>query len=237
MLQISAVEKNRYIYFIFLHATSPQVLFALNQTLLQHEGVRAGSLQGAYTTEDLITHYNCGDLSSIIFNHDNSQVCTLDSFSPRFCGATLYLTMDTNRSCGSLLTWQGRVLNRKIKTIFHTALSKHWWLKLKFHKTTIRLGLSTFGETHPVDRLLIASIVSLKSKVAATIRMFWQISTFTVVIKVVFVWQNISKYFLKLEYKHCDAVSLFYFFLLTVIILLACAKLELELIFCVRLLF
>ncbi|XP_061636525.1 metalloprotease TIKI2 [Phyllopteryx taeniolatus] len=51
-----------------------QVLFALNQTLLQHEGVRAGSLQGSYTTEDLITHYNCGDLSSIIFNRDNSQL-------------------------------------------------------------------------------------------------------------------------------------------------------------------
>lgn len=51
-----------------------QVLFALNQTLLQHEGVRAGSLQGSYTTEDLISHYNCGDLSSIIFNHDTSQV-------------------------------------------------------------------------------------------------------------------------------------------------------------------
>ncbi|KAG7488146.1 hypothetical protein MATL_G00030410 [Megalops atlanticus] len=50
------------------------VLFALNQTLLQHEGVRAGSLQGSYTTEDLITHYNCGDLSSIIFNHDTSQL-------------------------------------------------------------------------------------------------------------------------------------------------------------------
>ncbi|CAL1593776.1 unnamed protein product [Knipowitschia caucasica] len=51
-----------------------QVLFALNQTLLQHEGVRAGILQGSYTTEDLITHYNCGDLSSIIFNHDTSQL-------------------------------------------------------------------------------------------------------------------------------------------------------------------
>ncbi|XP_037624719.1 metalloprotease TIKI2 [Sebastes umbrosus] len=51
-----------------------QVLFALNQTLLQHEGVRAGSLQGSFTTEDLITHYNCGDLSSIIFNHDTSQL-------------------------------------------------------------------------------------------------------------------------------------------------------------------
>lgn len=51
-----------------------QVLFALNQTLLQHEGVRAGSLQGSYTTEDLIRHYNCGDLGAIIFNHDTSQL-------------------------------------------------------------------------------------------------------------------------------------------------------------------
>ncbi|XP_012676024.2 metalloprotease TIKI2 isoform X2 [Clupea harengus] len=51
-----------------------QVLFALNHTLLQLEGVRAGSLQGSYTTEDLITHYNCGDLGSIIFNHDTSQL-------------------------------------------------------------------------------------------------------------------------------------------------------------------
>ncbi len=53
-----------------------QVLFALNQTLLQHESLRAGIMQGAFTTEDLITHYNCGDLNSIIFNHDTSQVCT-----------------------------------------------------------------------------------------------------------------------------------------------------------------
>uniref|UniRef100_A0A3Q3XPS9 Metalloprotease TIKI n=1 Tax=Mola mola TaxID=94237 RepID=A0A3Q3XPS9_MOLML len=59
-----------------------QVLFALNQTLLQHEGVRAGSLQGSYTTEDLITHYNCGDLNSIIFNHDTSQL-------PQFINSSL----------------------------------------------------------------------------------------------------------------------------------------------------
>ncbi|XP_046324671.1 metalloprotease TIKI2 isoform X3 [Marmota monax] len=50
-----------------------QVLFALNQTLLQHESVRAGSLQVPYTTEDLIKHYNCGDLNAVIFNHDTSQ--------------------------------------------------------------------------------------------------------------------------------------------------------------------
>ncbi|RLV98067.1 hypothetical protein DV515_00011151 [Chloebia gouldiae] len=60
----------------------PQVVFALNQTLLQQESLRAGSFQIPYTTEDLIKHYNCGDLSSIIFNHDTSQV-------PNFINATL----------------------------------------------------------------------------------------------------------------------------------------------------
>ncbi|XP_045078689.1 metalloprotease TIKI1 [Coregonus clupeaformis] len=58
------------------------VIFALNQTLLQQESVRAGSLQVPYTTEDLIKHYNCGDLNSIIFNHDTSQV-------PNFNNVTL----------------------------------------------------------------------------------------------------------------------------------------------------
>ncbi|XP_062854885.1 metalloprotease TIKI2 [Trichomycterus rosablanca] len=51
-----------------------QVLFALNQTLRQHEGVREGGVRGPFTTEDLISHYNCGDLSSIIFSHDTSQL-------------------------------------------------------------------------------------------------------------------------------------------------------------------
>ncbi|XP_054666371.1 metalloprotease TIKI1-like isoform X7 [Grus americana] len=59
-----------------------KVVFALNQTLLQQESLRAGSFQIPYTTEDLIKHYNCGDLSSIIFNHDTSQV-------PNFINATL----------------------------------------------------------------------------------------------------------------------------------------------------
>ncbi|XP_016340001.1 metalloprotease TIKI1-like [Sinocyclocheilus anshuiensis] len=58
------------------------VIFALNQTLLQQESLRAGGLQVPYTTEHLIKHYNCGDLNSIIFNHDTSQV-------PSFKNATL----------------------------------------------------------------------------------------------------------------------------------------------------
>ncbi|KAM9212123.1 LOW QUALITY PROTEIN: metalloprotease TIKI1 [Dugong dugon] len=59
-----------------------QVILALNQTLLQQESLRAGSVQIPYTTEDLIKHYNCGDLRSIIFSHDSSQV-------PNFINATL----------------------------------------------------------------------------------------------------------------------------------------------------
>ncbi|VCW66192.1 unnamed protein product, partial [Gulo gulo] len=61
-----------------------QVIFALNQTLLQQESLRAGSLQIPYTTEDLIKHYNCGDLSSVIFSHDSSQAEV-----PNFINATL----------------------------------------------------------------------------------------------------------------------------------------------------
>ncbi|XP_053359320.1 metalloprotease TIKI2 isoform X1 [Clarias gariepinus] len=65
-----------------------QVLFALNQTLRQLEDVREGSVQGPFTTEDLISHYNCGDLSSIIFNQDTSQL-------PHFLNSSL---LDHERS-------------------------------------------------------------------------------------------------------------------------------------------
>ncbi|ESP05342.1 hypothetical protein LOTGIDRAFT_102627 [Lottia gigantea] len=54
-----------------------QVVFALNQTLWQHEIYRQGKESMPYTTDDLIQHYNCGDLNSIIFNHDTAQVPTL----------------------------------------------------------------------------------------------------------------------------------------------------------------
>ncbi|XP_072029752.1 metalloprotease TIKI1-like [Amphiura filiformis] len=54
-----------------------QVLFALNQTLWQQESIRSGHHQRAYTTEDLIWHYNCGDLNSVIFKHDTAQVPNL----------------------------------------------------------------------------------------------------------------------------------------------------------------
>ncbi|CAG2105571.1 unnamed protein product [Medioppia subpectinata] len=51
-----------------------EVLFALNQTLYQHEGIRLGILRSKLTTDDLIRHYNCGDLNEIIFNYDTTHV-------------------------------------------------------------------------------------------------------------------------------------------------------------------
>lgn len=75
-------DKNSQGTLSFPPSPLPQVIFALNQTLLQQESLRAGSFQIPYTTEDLIKHYNCGDLSSIVFNHDTSQV-------PNFINATL----------------------------------------------------------------------------------------------------------------------------------------------------
>jgi len=54
-----------------------QVVFALNQTLHHQESLRAGDLSTPYTTDDLIKHYNCGDLNAVIFSHDTAQVPTL----------------------------------------------------------------------------------------------------------------------------------------------------------------
>ena len=51
-----------------------QVVFALNQTLNQHESIRAGEETPSYTTDDLIRHYNCGDLDEVIFRRDSSQI-------------------------------------------------------------------------------------------------------------------------------------------------------------------
>ncbi|XP_052776956.1 metalloprotease TIKI1-like [Mya arenaria] len=54
-----------------------QVLFALNRTLGQHESYRLQNRAIPFTTDDLIHHYNCGDLNGIIFNKDSSQVANL----------------------------------------------------------------------------------------------------------------------------------------------------------------
>ncbi|KAL3869663.1 hypothetical protein ACJMK2_042327 [Sinanodonta woodiana] len=58
-----------------------QVLFALNQTLWQQEVLRMSKGRSLYTTDDLIHHYNCGDLNSIIFDHDSAQLPLLSNTS------------------------------------------------------------------------------------------------------------------------------------------------------------
>ncbi|GBM07065.1 Metalloprotease TIKI2 [Araneus ventricosus] len=57
-----------------------RVLFALNHTLLQHE-LRESEMHSSYTTEDLIRHYNCGDLNSEVFGQDTAPVPNLSNNS------------------------------------------------------------------------------------------------------------------------------------------------------------
>lgn len=63
-----------------LNAT--QVLFALNQTLKQHENIRHGRLRATMTTDDLIRHYNCGDLNAIVFRQETVQVSLSSTTKP-----------------------------------------------------------------------------------------------------------------------------------------------------------
>jgi len=57
--------------------TYGQVIFALNQTLQQHEDIRYGRTKPLYTTDDLIKNYQCGNLNSVVFNQDTAQVPNL----------------------------------------------------------------------------------------------------------------------------------------------------------------
>uniref|UniRef100_A0A8C4QCF4 Metalloprotease TIKI n=1 Tax=Eptatretus burgeri TaxID=7764 RepID=A0A8C4QCF4_EPTBU len=58
-----------------LNMLSPsKVLFALNHTLQMQEMIRVGSSKATNSTKELINNYNCGDLSSIIFQQEPSQV-------------------------------------------------------------------------------------------------------------------------------------------------------------------
>ncbi|OQV19792.1 Metalloprotease TIKI1 [Hypsibius exemplaris] len=53
-----------------------QVIFALDQSLQHHESLRRGTNStgsGTASTDDLVFHYNCGDLDSVIFRKDSAQ--------------------------------------------------------------------------------------------------------------------------------------------------------------------
>lgn len=52
-----------------------QVLFALNHTLSMHEDLRHGRTpRPTPSANDLIGHYNCGDLDDVLFNLDSGQM-------------------------------------------------------------------------------------------------------------------------------------------------------------------
>ena len=56
-----------------------QVIFAMNQTLQQHEDIRRGVVKPSYTTDDLISNYQCRNLNSVVFNQDTAQVSLLSA--------------------------------------------------------------------------------------------------------------------------------------------------------------
>ncbi|PFX23988.1 Metalloprotease TIKI-like [Stylophora pistillata] len=56
-----------------------QVVFALNQTLNFQEKLRVGKAHLAYTTDDLIDHYNCGDLTSFLFSTQSTRLPSISS--------------------------------------------------------------------------------------------------------------------------------------------------------------
>ncbi|KAH7970470.1 hypothetical protein HPB49_007487 [Dermacentor silvarum] len=74
-----------------------QVLFALDQTLRQHERIRRGAQRSGYGADDLIRHYNCGDLDAVVFSRDTAQVPPLANTSLRLSARELRLARDIDR--------------------------------------------------------------------------------------------------------------------------------------------
>jgi len=77
--QIGAVERVEEQCRPLNGLTYGQVIFALNQTLQQHEDVRFGRTVPQFTTDDLIQNYKCGNINSVVFNQDTAQVPLLAS--------------------------------------------------------------------------------------------------------------------------------------------------------------
>lgn len=74
-----------------------QVLFALDQTLRQHERIRRGAQRSGYGADELIRHYNCGDLDAVVFSRDTAQVPPLANTSLRLSARELRLARDIDR--------------------------------------------------------------------------------------------------------------------------------------------
>ena len=57
------------------------MVFALNQTLNFQEKLRVRKAHLVYTTDDLIDHYNCGDLNSVLFSTQTSRLSSMSANS------------------------------------------------------------------------------------------------------------------------------------------------------------
>ena len=86
--------------------TYGQVIFALNQTLQQHEDIRAGLVEPSYTTDDLISNYQCGNLNSVVFNQDTAQVPLLTARRQLNTAGWLQSVQERRRSKLSYLSEQ-----------------------------------------------------------------------------------------------------------------------------------
>ena len=53
----------------------------MNQTLNFQEKLRVGKATLAYTTDDLIDHYNCGDLNTVLFSTQTTRLANMNSNS------------------------------------------------------------------------------------------------------------------------------------------------------------
>ena len=60
---------------------SIQVILALKQTLILHEKVRRGEQNLPFSTEQLIYHYNCGDLKDVLLSQEASSIANLENIS------------------------------------------------------------------------------------------------------------------------------------------------------------
>lgn len=58
-----------------------QVMVALNQTLVLHEKIRRNKAKLTYSTRELIYHYNCGDLTDILYSQKMSSLTNLENSS------------------------------------------------------------------------------------------------------------------------------------------------------------
>ena len=56
-------------------------MVALNQTLVLHEKIRQNKAKLTYSTRELIYHYNCGDLTDILYTQKMSSLTNLENSS------------------------------------------------------------------------------------------------------------------------------------------------------------